>query len=112
MNATVERSGVVALLTVQDHFLGTSNSAEFKRQVAGLLESSARVVIDLSQVELVDSAGCGAVLTCLHLASQVGGNLQVCGMTVRVRETFALFRMDRILELHPSRAAALQAVTP
>jgi len=108
MNATIEKVGTVPVLTVTDTFLDASNANELKRRVGGLLESHAQVIIDLGRVELVDSAGCGALLTCLRQASRVGAALKLCSMTARVSEMFEIFHMERIFDLLPTRQAALQ----
>jgi anti-sigma B factor antagonist len=108
MNATIEKVGAVPVLTVTDTFLDATNAGELKRRLGALVESNSQVVVDLGRVDLVDSAGCGALLTCLRQASQMAVGLKLCGMTVRVREMFALFHMDRIFDLLPTRQAALQ----
>jgi anti-sigma B factor antagonist len=109
-NATVEAIGSVSVLTVSATFLDASNAPALKQQVAGLVERASRLVLDLSSVEFVDSSGCGAILTCLRQVNGVGGKLAVCGVTRPVRALFELVRMNRILDIHDSREAAVKAV--
>jgi anti-sigma B factor antagonist len=109
-DATVETVGNVTVLTLPGTFLDASNAAALKHQVAALVEKSSRVVLDLSSVEFVDSSGCGAILTCLRQVNGVAGKLAVCGVTRPVHALFELVRMNRILDIHDSREAAVKAV--
>lgn len=107
MNAAIEIIGNVSVVEILDSYLDATNAGIFKQEVGNLLETSSRVIIDLKRVDMLDSAGCGAILTCLGRAGRVGCSLVVCGMTQRVRDIFALVRMDRILDLFDSRMDAL-----
>ncbi len=107
--ATAEAAGEVTVLTVSAAFLDASNAQALKQQVAGLVERTSRLVLDLSKVEFVDSSGCGAILTCLRHVNGVGGKLAVSGVTRPVRALFELVRMNRILDVHDTREAAVRA---
>jgi anti-sigma B factor antagonist len=108
-DATIETVGNVSVLTLNTPFLDASNAPALKQQVASLVERSSRLVLDLSRVEFVDSSGCGAILTCLRNVNGVGGKVAVCGVTRPVRALFELVRMNRILDIHDSREAAVKA---
>lgn len=108
-DATIETVGDVSVLTLCGAFLDASNAPAFKQQVASLVERTSRLVLDLGKVEFVDSSGCGAILTCLRQVNGVGGKLAVCGVTRPVRALFELVRMNRVLEVHDSRDAAIKA---
>ena len=63
----------------------------------------ARIVIDLSQTEFIDSSGLGALVSCLKRARQAGGDLRIAGLTQQVRTVFELTNLDRILKIVPTR---------
>lgn len=107
--AATETVGNVSLLSLPDNYLDASNAPALKHRVAGLVERSARIVLDLSHVEFVDSSGCGAILTCLRQVNGVGGKLTVFGVTRPVRALFELVRMNRILDIYETREAAIEA---
>jgi anti-sigma B factor antagonist len=110
-DATVETVGNVTVLTLPGTFLDASNATALKHQVAALVERSSRLVLDLSAVEFMDSSGCGAILTCLHKINSVTGKMAVCGVTRPVHALFEMVRMNRILDIHDSREAAVKAVS-
>ena len=67
----------VAMVPVEE--LDASNAAEFKRDVAPLLEATTKLVFDLSRLRFVDSSGLGAFISCLRKLNAKGGDLKLCG---------------------------------
>ena len=96
---------VVARIPVAD--LDASNSNEFKHDIAPVLESGDKVVIDLSSVRFVDSSGLGAMLSCLRQMTAKGGDLKLSGMSKQVRATFELVRMHRIFDIFDTSEEAM-----
>ncbi len=89
--------------------LDASNTKEFKRDVAPVLESDPKLIFDLSKLQFVDSSGLGALLSCLRQLNSSGGDLKLCGMCKPVRALFELVRMHRIFEIFNTREEAIQA---
>ena len=97
----------VAIVPVEE--LDASNSVEFKRDIAPVLQSQSRVVLDLSQLRFVDSSGLGAMLSCLRQLSGKGGDLKLCSMSRQVRALFELVRMHRIFDIYATKEEAVKA---
>lgn len=66
-----------------------------------------RIVLDLSQVDFLDSSGLGAVVASMKQLSS-GKRLELCGLTPAVDKVFRLTRMDSVFTLHETPEAALQ----
>jgi anti-sigma B factor antagonist len=109
VKTNVERLGRVTVVTPAETSLDACTAGEFKREIAAVLASSSRLILDMTAVRYLDSAGCGAILTALRLLDQVGGDLKICSITEPVRAIFELSRMTRILDLYNSRDEALRA---
>jgi anti-sigma B factor antagonist len=109
MEIAVDKIGsvVVAMLPVEE--LDASNSEEFKRDIAPVLEAHIRLVLDLSQLRFVDSSGLGAMVSCLRQLSAKGGDLKLCGMSKQVRGLFELVRMHRIFDIYGAKEEAVHA---
>ncbi|MEL7105855.1 MAG: STAS domain-containing protein [Pseudomonadota bacterium] len=60
-----------------------------------------RVVLDLSQVEFVDSSGLGAIVAILKEAGD-DKSFALAGMTPGVEKVFRLTRMDSVFTIYPS----------
>lgn len=109
MQLTVDKINNVAVVTVHLDEFDASNAEEFKRQMAPVLQTSSKLVLDLSRVKFVDSSGCGAILSCLKNLTQTGGDLKLCQVSPRVRTTFELIRLHRICEICDTREQAIAA---
>lgn len=97
----------VAVMPVDE--LDASNAPEFKRDIAPVLQSTTKLVLDLSRLRFVDSSGLGAMLSCLRQLSAKNGDLKLFGMTKQVRAAFELVRMHRIFDIAGTREEALHA---
>jgi anti-sigma B factor antagonist len=107
INASKIGNVTVAVVAVEE--LDASNTAEFKRDVAPILEANTHLVIDLNHLRFVDSSGLGAMLSCLRQLTAKGGDLKLCGMSKQVKATFELVRMHRIFDIFPTQQEAVQA---
>lgn len=109
MELAVEKVDGIAIVALPVEELDAGNTAEFKRDVAVVLEQSARVVFDLGKLRFIDSSGLGAFLSCLRKVNANGGDVKLCCMSKQVRTVFELVRLHRILDIQETRQAAVAA---
>ena len=109
MALALEKVGDVAVSAVPVEELDASNAAEFKRDIAPLLEANARLVLDLTRLRFVDSSGLGAFISCLRKLNAKGGELKLCGMSKQVRAVFELVRMHRVFDILATKEDAVRA---
>lgn len=109
MEIPVEKMDGVTIAAVPVEELDASNSGEFKRDIAPVLQSQNKLVLDLSQLRFVDSSGLGAMLSCLRQLSSQGGDLKLSGMSKPVRALFELVRMHRIFDIYGTKEEAVHA---
>ena len=101
--------GDVTVAVVPMNELDASNSADFKHDLAPLLEATTKLVFDLSRLRFVDSSGLDAFISCLRKLNAMGGDVKLCGMSKQVRGVFELVRMHRIFDIHATKEAAVRA---
>ena len=70
--------------------------------VAAVAGGSRLLVLDLSDLDFVDSFGIGAVVGALKRLRQRGGDLALVCPSPRIRRVFEICDLDRILALHDS----------
>ena len=109
MEISVEKANDVAIVTIPVAELDAANTDEFKRDMAPVLDSHAKVVLDLTRLRFIDSSGLGAFISCLRKLNAKGGVLKVCGMSKQVRSAFEMVRMHRIVDIHDTREEATRA---
>ena len=68
------------------------------------------LVVDLSGVPFIDSTGIAVLLEYLRDASDFGGKFCVAAPTDHVRHVFEIVRLDEVLPIFESTAAAVTAM--
>jgi len=104
-----DKVGDVTVAVVPMQELDASNSAEFKRDVAPLLDATTKLVFDLSRLRFVDSSGLGAFISTLRKLNAKGGDVKLFGMSKQVRAVFELVRMHRIFDICDTKDDAVRA---
>ena len=65
-----------------------------------------RIVVDLTNVEFLDSSGLGALIGCLKAARQANGDLRIASPTEQVKLVLQLTNLDRVLTPYTSAESA------
>ena len=112
MDLMCEHIGEVTVVVLAGAQLDASTAAEFKSDIAPVLEAHAQVVFDLSQLAFVDSSGLGALLSCLRHLHAKGGDLKLCSILPPVRALFELVRLHRLFHIFDTPEAAIRAFQP
>ena len=68
---------------------------------------NARVVVDLSEVVYMASAGLAALLTGVRRARLLKGDVRLAAMNARVREVFEMSGFDQVFTIYPGVADAV-----
>lgn len=81
--------------------LNASNAPEFQSRLIAHLESEASLglLVDLSQLESLDSAGLIALVAALQKARQLRKQLYLCSVPAGIRMIFELTQLDRVFEI-------------
>ena len=69
-------------------------------------EGSRKLVIDVSKLEYIDSAGIGMLVACNGQMERAGGKMRVSGAQATVAKSFEVVHMDRITSLDPDLDSA------
>lgn len=94
------------LIEVQESRIDAAVAIQFKDRMRALTEDApARVVLDLGQVDFLDSSGLGAVVAAMK---QLGNDrrLELAALTPTVEKVFRLTRMDTIFTIHDTAESA------
>ncbi|MDX2051546.1 MAG: STAS domain-containing protein [Polyangiaceae bacterium] len=62
-----------------------------------------RVIVDLSQLRLIDSTGVGGIVSMFKRVGAYGGAFEVRGVTGQPRSIFQVLRLDRVFGLEDKR---------
>lgn len=94
-------------------FSNATNAFEFQHQmkIAVTQERHDRILVDLEQVESLDSAGLMALIYGLRLAQALGRRFGLCSVSPSIRIIFELTQLDQVFEIFES-IAAFEAAHP
>jgi len=82
---------------------------ELDRAVKDLLaQSYSRLVLDVSQMSFISSAGLRIIVYADREASGRGGQVRICGLNLQVRRVFEMAALDECLQLCDGCQEALE----
>lgn len=100
MNLQASDFGEIAVISVNSSRIDAASAIRFKDLVRDCAPKSAkRVVLDLADVDFVDSSGLGAIVAVMKLLAPER-KLELSGMGATVAKVFSLTRMDQVFTIH------------
>lgn len=95
------------IVSVQDSRIDAAVAIEFKDAMRQETDGGPElVVLDLSQVDFIDSSGLGAIVAAMkHMGQE--RKLALAGLTPTVERVFKLTRMDSVFSVFPTLEGAL-----
>lgn len=94
--------GDLLVVSVCQDRIDAASAIQFKERMREVTQTpSARVLLDLSQVQFLDSSGLGAVVGVMKLLG-TDRRLDLSGLTPTVAKVFRLTRMDTVFTIHPT----------
>lgn len=100
----------VLVLSLLKAFMEDTRLADFAGCYKGALEPGKKLVLDLSELDYIDSGHLGALVRCYKQVSEAGGRVVFCGLKPAVRETFLVTRLDRVLKIATTRSEAIRVL--
>ena len=97
-------------LRTERETLDITNFKEFKQEVNTILEVGDQIVLDLSSLRFVDSAGLGVILSVLRFLNENNGKLVIWGMRKPVQNLFSLVRLHRLIDFFETKEDAVAAL--
>lgn len=109
MAITLMTHGDVLVARVDDSRIDAAGAVAFKDEMVKLRsEPQARVVLDLQNVEFLDSSGLGAVVAVMKAYGE-NKTLELAALSPIVEKVLRLTRMDKVFTIHGSADQALAA---
>ncbi|KMY68111.1 hypothetical protein AAU61_06985 [Desulfocarbo indianensis] len=109
MQMESEQIDGVLVATPQEERLDASVAGAFKNFMVDVLnQGHQRVVLNLEDVQFIDSSGLSAIVSALKSFSLAGGEMVVCGINKNVAALFKLTRLDHIFQVFTNKNEACQ----
>ena len=109
MTFTIEHNDPAVVL-LHGNVLGGAEAMEFTRAIGDLVRQGVtRVIVDLSEVPLMNSSGLGTLVGASTSLRSAGGTLATAGANEKIQGLFKMTRLDSVLAHYPTRDEAVAA---
>jgi anti-sigma B factor antagonist len=110
LSVETRNCGDVVVVHCQGRIVYRDEAAALSRLVGQVLHHTSKLVLDLSGVSSMDSAGIGELALLQTWAQEKNAALKCAGPTPLVLTLLSLTNLDTVLEVHPSVEAALESL--
>jgi anti-anti-sigma factor len=106
-SSCIRQSADVKIIDVND-YLGSYAAAELRKTLADLVDQNVqKIVVNLSQVEHINSVAIGALVGTAKQLRLKDGDVKIYGLAENIRRTFDLIGASDIVEIYDSEDSAL-----
>jgi len=89
----------VAIVDCSGRIVLGQETASMRQYVKVLLSRSPHVVLNLAEVNFVDSSGVGTLVSLYTSARGTGGNIKLAGLGTRVRDVLQITKLGTVFEV-------------
>ncbi len=111
MQVEDKKEGDVLIVKVLNKRLDAQAVGDFKKKMSEYASNGSHmIVLNISEVDFVDSSGLGAMVSVLKLLGEEG-QLVICGTTEPVARMFKLTRMNKVFSMFEGESEAIGALS-
>jgi anti-anti-sigma factor len=102
--------GNVTVLELSGSLMLGRGSDGLSKHVKQLVaEQRLKIVANMQQLSVIDSAGVGDLVACFSLVKKAGGSFKLAGPTQLVRDVLRIARIPTIIEVYDTEKAAIDS---
>ena len=112
MSATIttRQVGDVTVVDAAGKITLGEGSAMLRDQVRNLLGAGHRkILINLGEVNYIDSSGIGELVSCFTAVTGLSGQLKLLNLTKRVHDLLQITKLYTVFEIHDDEAKAVRS---
>ena len=110
MHIIVKKKAPAIILGIHGHF-NAGDAPEFERIINQHMDNGERrFVLDLAELDFINSAGLCSILTAAKTIKERDGNLALCALQGEALKVFEISGFTTLLAIYPTEAAALKQV--
>jgi len=102
-----QKLGNVGVIRCRGRLVMGDEVSGFQLEVEKLTQTTPQIVLQLAELDFIDSCGLGALIRLLGILRKSGGDLRVCEASPFVLEVLQLTNLDRVFPLYHSERDAI-----
>ncbi len=110
LHATHRDSGRVTVIDFSGRITLGEGSALLRRTVRGLLEEKRNLLLlNLGDVDYIDSSGIGELVSAYTAAKNQGGEMKLLNLTKKVKDLLQITKLYTVFDVHSEEGAAVRS---
>jgi anti-sigma B factor antagonist len=110
LRATYRDAGVVTVVDIGGRITLGEGSALLRKTIRELLDDGrTKIVLNLADVNYIDSSGIGELVTAFTTVKKAGGDLKLLQLTKRVHDLLQLTKLFIVFEVYSDEDTALRS---
>jgi len=96
-----QRRGTIGIINLNGSFVGRADVSVFEQAIFGFLKDEITcIVLDLSALKFIDSAGLGAMISAMVSVGRREGALKLAAIQGDVQRTVKSMHLDQVFEVY------------
>ena len=110
LRATAREAGGTTVVDLSGRIVLGEGSALLRKTVRGLLEQNqTQLVLNLADVDYIDSSGIGELVSAYTAVKNQGGELKLLHLTKKVHDLLQLTKLYTVFDVHNDEAVAVRS---
>ena len=110
MKFSTRKVGTVAVIDIEGKILLGEGDVEIKQEVNNLLKrGNKNILLNLTKVPYMDSAGLGEIIRCFTSVRKEGGNLKLVGPNERLIDLLTITKLINVLDWFDEETEAISS---
>src|SRR6185503_10827698 len=101
------QAGNVTVVSCRGRLVSGEEADALLKRIDELVPLNSRILLDLGEIDYVDSGGLGLLVRCLTRVQNAAGQLAVCSLSPKVSDVLRLTRLDTVLRPYASDSDAI-----
>ncbi|MEM7658867.1 MAG: STAS domain-containing protein [Bacteroidota bacterium] len=108
MELSFDKQDNIGILGLSGNLIGEKDGLPISENFSGYLENgTSQFVIDLSDLQLINSTGLGVLITLLTKARKAGGEVVLANPTDYIQNLLLITKLNTIFQIFPSTEEAV-----
>jgi anti-sigma B factor antagonist len=112
LKLNLSRTQNIAVVLCRGRIVFGEEADELRRVILGLLNETDRIVLNLAEIQYMDSNGLGVLVASFISARNRGAEIKFAGLSTRVRGLLTTTKVDRFFEIYNSADEAIKSFHP
>jgi anti-sigma B factor antagonist len=109
LHLDVSKTNEIAVVQCRGRIIFGEEADELKRVILGLLNETHRIVLNLLQIEHIDSTGLGTLVRSFIAARDRGTEIKFAGLSTNVRRAMKTTNVNRLFEVYDTPEEAIKS---